>query len=290
MKTLRRTLDAAPRKLGITFTIPSSFWYLRWFDMPGLLKYADWTNLMSYDLHGTWDANNPIGAIVQGHTNLTEIKLASQLLWRVGIKPEQVCIGFGFYGRSFQLSDPTCTTPGCPFQGGASPGPCSKTSGVLMYYEIQAILDQVSGLTPVHDEDAAVKYIVWDDDQWVSYDDADTFEAKLGWANAVGFGGSLIWAVDTDDDKYSAMSGLMGEPVSHVDLDQPVALSMELTIAQSLVGENGQDCRVMKQYACRNIDDLRCYGETMVGFDRDGCSVSRSFILHVVSSLSPALT
>jgi chitinase len=54
MKTLRTTFDASPRHLGLTFTIPSSFWYLRWFDMPGLLQYADWTNLMSYDLHGTW--------------------------------------------------------------------------------------------------------------------------------------------------------------------------------------------------------------------------------------------
>lgn len=132
MKTIKQRFNAAPRKLGLTFTIPSSYWYLRWFDMPELLKYADWTNLMSYDLHGTWDANNPIGAIAQAHTNLTEIKLAAQLLWRNNIKPEQVFIGFGFYGRSFQLSSPSCTTPGCPFKGGAKAGPCSDTSGVLM--------------------------------------------------------------------------------------------------------------------------------------------------------------
>lgn len=54
MQTLRSTFDASPRQLGITFTVPSSYWYLRWFDMPNLMKYADWTNLMSYDLHGTW--------------------------------------------------------------------------------------------------------------------------------------------------------------------------------------------------------------------------------------------
>jgi chitinase len=54
MKTLRQTFNGSPRRLGLTFTIPSSYWYLKWFDLPGLLKYADWTNLMSYDLHGTW--------------------------------------------------------------------------------------------------------------------------------------------------------------------------------------------------------------------------------------------
>ena len=221
------------------------------------------------------DRNNPIGAIAQAHTNLTEIRLAAELLWRVGVKPEQVSIGFGFYGRSFELSDPTCTTPGCPFRGGAKAGPCSDTSGVLMFYEIQAILKQVPGLRPVHDEEAAAKYIVWDNNQWVSYDDADTFDTKLAWANSIGIGGSLIWAVDTDDDKFTAMSGLMGKKVAHVNLAQAAMVATPTTIAQSLVGENGQDCRVLKDYACKPARDLRCFsGETLIGWDRDGCKVS----------------
>ncbi|KAK5658413.1 hypothetical protein OQA88_2390 [Cercophora sp. LCS_1] len=290
MKTIKQTFNGAPRKLGLTFTIPSSYWYLKWFDMPNLLKYADWTNLMSYDLHGTWDANNPIGAIAQAHTNLTEIKLATQLLWRNDIKPEQVCLGFGFYGRSFQLADPSCTTPGCPFKGGAKAGPCSKTSGVLMYYEIQAILNQIPSLTPVHDEDAAVKYIVWDNDQWVSYDDGDTFDQKLAWANSVGFGGSLIWAVDTDDDKYTAMSGLMGEPVSHVDSTTAIALPAlsQKSVASVLIGENGQDCKVLKDRACKAVTDLRCEsGWLMLGWDRNGCPSDQGVPICCPSATAP---
>ncbi|QRD83216.1 glycoside hydrolase superfamily [Aspergillus flavus] len=38
---LRSTFNASGRKLGISFTAPSSYWYLKWFDLPGLLKYAD---------------------------------------------------------------------------------------------------------------------------------------------------------------------------------------------------------------------------------------------------------
>lgn len=44
-----------------------------------------------------------------------------------------------------------------------------------MYYEIQAILAQAPNLKPIHDEEAAVNYLVFDNDQWVSYDDAKTF-------------------------------------------------------------------------------------------------------------------
>jgi chitinase len=84
---------------------------------------------MSYDLHGVWDSTNPIGSIVQAHTNLTEINLAAELFWRVNIPPSKLALGFGFYGRAFTLADPSCTTPGCPFSGGAKPGVCTGTSG-----------------------------------------------------------------------------------------------------------------------------------------------------------------
>lgn len=47
LKELRSTFDASGRDLGITFTAPSSYWYLKWFDIAGLLKYADWVNLVS---------------------------------------------------------------------------------------------------------------------------------------------------------------------------------------------------------------------------------------------------
>ncbi|OHW99356.1 chitinase [Colletotrichum incanum] len=273
MKTLRNTFDASPRKLGLTFTIPSSFWYLRWFDMPGLLQYADWTNLMSYDLHGTWDEHNPIGAIAQAHTNLTEIKLATQLLWRVGVRPEQVVLGYGFYGRAFELADPSCTTPGCPFAGGAKKGPCSNEAGILMYYEIQAILKKYPDLKPVFDKEAAVKYITWDKNQWISYDDAETFKLKLKWANEMGFGGSMIWAVDTDDDKFSAMSGLMGYQVAHLDTSKVEALAMtDSNVAETIKLENGQGCYVHKDFGCAELVDMKCpKGEEMVAYDRNGC-------------------
>ncbi|KAI9146931.1 symbiotic chitinase [Paramyrothecium foliicola] len=212
VETLRKAFDNSGRKLGLTFTAPSSFWYLRWFDLPGMIKYVDWINIMSYDLHGVWDSSNPIGSIVQGHTNLTEIKLAAELFWRVDIPPSKLALGFGFYGRAFTLADPACTTPGCQFSSGAKPGVCTGTSGYLAHYEIQDIIgkNKKRGITPIHDKEAAVKYMTWDNDQWISYDDKDTFEQKIKWADSIGFAGSLIWASDLDDYEFSAHKALTG--------------------------------------------------------------------------------
>jgi chitinase len=96
-----------------------------------MLKYADWTNMMTYDLHGVWDKLNPIGDIIQGHTNLTEIKQSMDLLWRNNIPPEQVVLGIGFYGRSFQLKSKSCSSPGCQFAGAAKAGDCTDNAGTL---------------------------------------------------------------------------------------------------------------------------------------------------------------
>ncbi|KAK2742839.1 hypothetical protein FQN57_005130 [Myotisia sp. PD_48] len=265
MRTLRLTFDSSPRTLGLTFTAPSSYWYLRWFDLPELLKYSDWINVMTYDLHG--------------------IELAMELFWRVKIPPSKLTMGFGFYGRSFELADSGCRSPGCPFRGGAEPGPCSATSGVLMYYEIQALLKQHPELKPVHDEGAAVKYLVFKDNQWVSYDDSDTFKQKINWANKIGIGGSIIWAADTDDDKYSAHSGLLGKALGHADLTLPQHgfFPDDNAIRGSLVGKNGQDCQIREDCTDqKNPQASGCGKEQWVGWERGRCgaTATRSVVLR----------
>jgi len=70
---------------------------LKGFDVANMQPYVDWFNFMSYDLHGTWDGQNPYTqAVVGAHTNLTEIASGLDLLWRSGIKPQKVLLGLGF--------------------------------------------------------------------------------------------------------------------------------------------------------------------------------------------------
>lgn len=123
LKELRDAIGRESTNYIVSFTAPSSYWYLRHFDIKAMMEYVDWTNLMTYDLHGTWDSTNPIGSHVLAHTNLTEIKQALDLFWRNDVPAEKVSLGLGFYRRSFQLADPSCSKPGCLFKGGAAPGP-----------------------------------------------------------------------------------------------------------------------------------------------------------------------
>ncbi|EFQ98549.1 chitotriosidase-1 [Nannizzia gypsea CBS 118893] len=270
LKTLRQTFKASARgNYGLSFTIPTSYWYLKWFDVPGLLQYADWVNLMTYDLHGVWDQHNPIGNIVQGHTNLTEIQAAFDLLWRNNVPPGKVVMGVGFYGRSFQLKDRTCAHPGCEFSGPANAGSCTKSAGTLAYFEIMDIIKNEKPEV-VHDAEAAVNYFAYGDqkDQWISYDDSKTLQQKVKWADSKGLGGVLVWSVDQDDNSFSALEGLIGEPLP--------AFSEKLkrhTIddAGHWSSTNGQACRVSE---CVKVDTDPPSGYTVApnGKFPDTCS------------------
>lgn len=112
----------------------------------------------------------------------------------------------------------------------------------------------------IHDKEAAVNYFTFNKDQWVSYDNATTFEQKVKWADSVGFGGLMIWAVDLDDEKFSALSGLIGKDVgegldklttiadqvgeswSSDDGEYYLSLSIEHGLRPVLTNKLGEDC------------------------------------------------
>ena len=52
--------------------------------------------------------------------------------------------------------------------------------------------------------------VSWDSDQWVSYDDADTFKQKKDFANSRCLGGLMVWAMDQVDQ--TASNGLGPDP------------------------------------------------------------------------------
>lgn len=112
-------------------------------------------------------------------------------------------MGLGFYGRSFTATSRSCLEPGCTFESGGEKGRCSGSIGTLLNSEIDEIV-QKRGLTPKLYRDAAVKAVSWDD-QWVTYDDEETFQLKSEYAQSRCLGGVMVWAIshDTEDAKYN---------------------------------------------------------------------------------------
>jgi hypothetical protein len=203
---------------------------------------------MSYDFHGLWDQHNDwTGPYLKGHTNLTEAKSGLDLLWRNNVKPENVVMGFGFYGRSFTMADATCHDPtaGCQFSTSGLPGDCSDTAGILTYSEIRSRNDSLNTET-YYDKESTTKYMTYLSDQWISYDDEESFTDKKKFLTSQCLSGLMIWAIDQDTQDYDAMHALLGDAA----MDDALTRGGELNddqkekLSNEFASYNGQNCFV----------------------------------------------
>jgi chitinase len=70
--------------------------------------------------------------------------------------------------------------------------------------EIQDAFDR-TGSRPVFHEDAAVQILVFNDDQWVAYDDEKTLRIKAEYAQTRCLGGVMAWvSQDSPEGRFSA--------------------------------------------------------------------------------------
>ncbi|KAJ3462340.1 hypothetical protein MRS44_007126 [Fusarium solani] len=102
-----------------------------------------------------------------------------------------------------------------PVQGPGQRGQVQSRSGRLVESEIDTIIKE-RNLKPQLDEEAAVKVATWGN-QWVSFDDEETFKLKSEYAQSRCLGGVMVWAIshDTKDAKYSqALAKAVGRKLS----------------------------------------------------------------------------
>ncbi|KAL8692314.1 MAG: hypothetical protein Q9218_002631 [Villophora microphyllina] len=196
-------------KYGISLTLPPDYWYLRGFDPKAMEPSVDFFGFMSYDLHGSWDADvKTLGNLVRPQTDIREIANDSIPLFFAGLDPAKINIGLASYGRGYTLASSSCASFGCPFTGPSKPMPCTAFAGVASNTEIKNLITQ-KFLTPELIPNTMVKQITWDD-QWIGYDDDDTIALKLGWADSHCFGGSMNWSIDMDSGPGSGNSPVGG--------------------------------------------------------------------------------
>ncbi|KAG7412159.1 Chitotriosidase-1 [Fusarium oxysporum f. sp. rapae] len=236
MERLKSMMDSADK--GLSITLPASYWYLRQFDIKKLEKTVDFFNIMSYDLHGAWDqGKNYTQPFLNAHSNLTEIDLALDLLWRNNIQSDKVVLGMGFYGRAFSVQTGTCTKPGCLFKAAGKAGDCSREKGILLNSEIVTTIKKYN-IKPEFYKEEAVKVAKWGN-QWVSYDDEDTFKLKTDYAKSRCLGGVMVWAIshDTKEARFNKALAL--------------SLNLEVTPGDFDPKEKAYDIKKIPNEQCR---------------------------------------
>ena len=90
---------------GISLTLAPDYWYLRGFDPKAMEPSVDFFGFMSYDLHGSWDANiKTLGAKIRPQTDIRDIDQDLLPLWFDAVNPAKVNFGLAYYGRGYTVS------------------------------------------------------------------------------------------------------------------------------------------------------------------------------------------
>uniref|UniRef100_A0A2K5VUZ1 Chitotriosidase-1 n=1 Tax=Macaca fascicularis TaxID=9541 RepID=A0A2K5VUZ1_MACFA len=188
-------------RLLLSAAVPAGRTYVdAGYEVDKIARNLDFVNLMAYDFHGSWEKvtghNSPLYKRQEesGAAASLNVDAAVQMWLQKGTPASKLILGMPTYGRSFTLASPSDTRVGAPATGSGTPGPFTKEGGMLAYYEVCSW----KGATKQRIQDQEVPYI-FRDNQWVGFDDVESFKTKVSYLKQKGLGGAMVWALDLDD-------------------------------------------------------------------------------------------
>ncbi|GFO01584.1 chitinase, partial [Plakobranchus ocellatus] len=174
------------------------------YEITDIVAKLDMLNIMTYDMHGSWDPYTAHNSPLYGHAGETGDDLSLNVDYALnywvnrGATKDKINVGLPTYGRTFTLSDPNNNGVGATAPRAGTAGKYTREAGFLAYYEICEMIAQ--GATVNRIDDQKVPYLV-KGNQWVGYDDPESIRTKVQYINDQGYGGFMVWALDLDDFK-----------------------------------------------------------------------------------------
>ncbi|XP_071103530.1 acidic mammalian chitinase-like [Haliotis cracherodii] len=180
------------------------------YDIKAVSANVDFIFVMTYDFSGSWSTvtgfNSPLYA--RNDTRFSKIynvQYALNVWINGGADRSKVIMGMTGAGASFTLRNISDHDVGSPvIRGGGHIGPLYKQAGRLIYPEI--CLSLKTGWTRVWDEEQLVPY-AYSGDQWVGYDDRQSFDFKVQYVIDEHLGGVMFWELSYDDAKNYCKKG-----------------------------------------------------------------------------------
>ncbi|XP_017051575.1 acidic mammalian chitinase [Drosophila ficusphila] len=191
------------------------------YDIPAIVPYLDFFNVMAYDLHGPWDPLVGINAPLYGSTSDTKDLTGRQQQLNVdaiikywleaGAPPEKLVLGVPFYGRTFTLTSAEDNQPGSSHIGKGIAGNYSREPGVLGYNELCELMQQEEW-TRKWEPKQQVPY-AFRERQWVGYEDTRSLSLKAQYVMDHYLAGIMIWSLESDD--FRGTCGQQKYPLLH---------------------------------------------------------------------------
>uniref|UniRef100_A0A182QCP1 GH18 domain-containing protein n=1 Tax=Anopheles farauti TaxID=69004 RepID=A0A182QCP1_9DIPT len=185
------------------------------YDVGEINNYADYVNLMTYDYHfyspelPQTGINAPLYPRADEHSLLGTLNINSSVhYWlSAGLEKSKLILGLPTYGHSFTLVNPFNARIGAPASNYGRVG----TIGFASYSEVCWFRRYNIYVHQVYDVDSCSPYL-YAGTEWISYEDERSLECKAKYIKASGFGGAMIFSLNTDDfGSYCADNALYRE-------------------------------------------------------------------------------
>lgn len=193
---IRKCLDALGGKKYLTIAAGADLYYVNCVELPELMEYLDYINVMTYDLKCGFHA------LAGHHTSLfsksadvfmNSCAQALSLFEAHGVSADRLLMGAAFYSRKWENLKNDANhglLVLCPYGGGYGPD-----YDVL----VKDYLDQ-NGYTAYWDEEAQAPYL-FNGSTFLSYDDPRSLKAKAEYVKEKGYGGIFYWEHKCDSTR-----------------------------------------------------------------------------------------
>jgi GH18 family chitinase len=198
LSELRRQLDDLGAQEGrsylLTIAAPVGPGNIRNLELDEIASTVDWINLMTYDFHGTWDSTTNFNAPLFRASNdpadaSLNVDAVVQAYLSAGVPAEKLVLGVPFYGKGWSgVSD---VDDGL-YQPASGAAPGTWEAGAYDFNDIQK--NHLSSGKRHWDSEAYVPWLYDPESKiFISYDDAQSLQAKAGYARDTGLAGIMIW-------------------------------------------------------------------------------------------------
>uniref|UniRef100_A0A0K8TLZ9 Putative catalytically inactive chitinase-like lectin n=1 Tax=Tabanus bromius TaxID=304241 RepID=A0A0K8TLZ9_TABBR len=172
------------------------------YDIREINSYADYINIMAYDYHFYSRSQPFVGLNAPLYPRRNEHSLLSTLninytahyWYSQGMAKNKIVIGLPTYGHSYRLVNPFSNHIGSPAEGFGSVGEL----GFVSYSELCWFRQNNMYVNRVFDVETCSPYL-YSGLEWISYEDEKSLECKAQYIKKYGFGGAMIFSLNTDD-------------------------------------------------------------------------------------------
>ncbi|KAI3418347.1 hypothetical protein GPALN_009668 [Globodera pallida] len=204
---LRELNMALPSGALLSIASAASAFYLDpGFDLAGIANAVDFINVMCYNYYGGWntESTGPNSALYQGvnadpsdslNTNWTIVYHLTKMS-----DPEKLNLGVPFYGKYWN-------NVGAPLNGDDLWRQLGTYGTELAWRDLGNSFD----LTKMTYHKTAKTPYIYDASSkiFLTFDNPQSLEDKVQYVASQKIGGTMIWAIDQDDDKLSLLNAVL---------------------------------------------------------------------------------